>query len=352
MVTLNVLSVNGNTALANASYPLNALEVELVEEDPSNSAKCFVDFGSRRTRLLVDDTVADVITALVAGVEDAPIVPVTLLKKRGRSLPSSRDAGINLNYVVSVTDDTNSNASIAYIGPSKKGKHELSVDETTAAIVALAAGLTPAVQLVSKTVFSIDGRKLPTATVYALNQNHVVSAYLDGTALNEQATGTVRLRTEDVTNPNAGTGYTAGDDLTVTFDNGAVIVINVDTVDGGGAITAFTVSDKGIFSTIPADRTDIAATGGTGANATFTVTDFEVDSIAVTNSGDGYTSATATLSAGTATVTISNGKVASTTITGRGDNLVAIPTMTFSAPQAKTAWKIRPVDGHQKTYIF
>lgn len=69
----------------------------------------------------------------------------------------------------------------------------------------------------------------------------------------------------------AGTGYTAGD--TVTVDNGfntIPVELTIGTVDGSGGVTSVTITNAGEYTEIPTNP--VTVTGGTGAGATFDVT--------------------------------------------------------------------------------
>ena len=70
----------------------------------------------------------------------------------------------------------------------------------------------------------------------------------------------------------AGTGYTAGDVLTVSGGGGVQqeTQITVTTVNGGGGITAAAITDAGFYTTAP--TSPVSVTGGTGSAATFTLT--------------------------------------------------------------------------------
>jgi hypothetical protein len=75
----------------------------------------------------------------------------------------------------------------------------------------------------------------------------------------------------DVAIDDAGTGYTAGDTLTVVGGTGLIDVeLTVGTVGGSGEITAVTISNVGLYSTVPANP--VTVTGGTGAGAEFNIT--------------------------------------------------------------------------------
>jgi hypothetical protein len=70
---------------------------------------------------------------------------------------------------------------------------------------------------------------------------------------------------------NAGTGYTAGNTLTLsggTFTTAAQIT--VDTVGGGGEITSASITTAGAYSVAPSNP--VTLTGGTGASATINAT--------------------------------------------------------------------------------
>jgi hypothetical protein len=68
-----------------------------------------------------------------------------------------------------------------------------------------------------------------------------------------------------------GTGYTAGDVLTVVGGTGTILAeLTVETVGGGGEITDVSISNAGLYGVAPANP--VSVTGGTGAGATFAVT--------------------------------------------------------------------------------
>ena len=69
----------------------------------------------------------------------------------------------------------------------------------------------------------------------------------------------------------AGTGYTAGDILTVSGGFGQINAeLTVTTVGGGGAVTGVSISNAGSYTEIPTNP--VAVTGGTGLGATFDMT--------------------------------------------------------------------------------
>ena len=68
-----------------------------------------------------------------------------------------------------------------------------------------------------------------------------------------------------------GSGYTVGDTLTVSGGTSVTpATLNVDTVDGGGAVTAASYVSRGSYTAIPTNP--VSVTGGTGTGATFDLT--------------------------------------------------------------------------------
>lgn len=67
----------------------------------------------------------------------------------------------------------------------------------------------------------------------------------------------------------AGTGYTAGDDLTIVQTGGSLAVVNVDTVGGGGEVTGITLTNGGSGYTV---ANALSTTGGTGTGCKVNIT--------------------------------------------------------------------------------
>ena len=111
------------------------------------------------------------------------------------------------------------------------------------------------------------------------------------TAGGVQATATANAllipASANVTITNGGTGYTAGDVLTISGGTASIAAtLTVSTVSGG-VITAISVSNNGTYTVPPANPASV--TGGTGSGATFTLS-FGVRSgnFTITNAGSGY----------------------------------------------------------------
>jgi len=87
-----------------------------------------------------------------------------------------------------------------------------------------------------------------------------------------------------------GSGYTAGDALTLVGGTGTAATATVATVDGSGAILTLSAFTPGSYTTAP--TSPVSVTGGTGTLATLnaTFTGF-VSGVTLTNAGDGYTAA-------------------------------------------------------------
>ncbi len=100
------------------------------------------------------------------------------------------------------------------------------------------------------------------------------------------ATGTVTsLGGVSATIAGGGTGYTAGNVLTVvggTFSSASTITVN--TVSGG-VITGATLTNGGTYTVIPTNP--VSVTGGSGTGATFNVT-YGILGLSITTAGSGY----------------------------------------------------------------
>lgn len=90
-------------------------------------------------------------------------------------------------------------------------------------------------------------------------------------------------------------GYNVGNVLTLDAPTGvtpySAPTITVTTVDGDGAITGFTISNKGTFGTLVDTSEDVTFTGGTGTGAAIdsSTAKYGIKSISVTDKGDDYT---------------------------------------------------------------
>jgi len=123
-------------------------------------------------------------------------------------------------------------------------------------------------------------------TGYTSKPTMVISA--PTTAGGVQAVADFGMFISTVSIVGGGTGYTAGDILTVsggTFTTQAQLTVS--TVSSG-VITAVTVSVAGVYSVLTTNP--ISVTGGTGSGATFNVTTWGLSSagFVITNAGSGY----------------------------------------------------------------
>ncbi len=363
MVALNVLSINGNTALADATYNVSERQVYIAYPDPTDATQTYVEIEAygrtQRDVLLVDAAIADVLTSLNAGALGAIFLIMTLKAENGFTFPTAKQNIINMENIV-VAYDFDSDSYVTYASENDHILNELVFNETISTISTAAAAATPAYPLTSKTVFEVNEITQIDPRVYLINQKYVereIENFKD--SMNTTATGTVKLKVETVISITAaGTGYQVNDDIALVGGTGTVGVLKVATIGGGGAITGVTITTAGSYSVLPTNIAAVPVTGGNGSGATFSI-DFEVESIVITNAGNGYSSApTPTISGGggtgaTATSSLSSGQVVSTTITAPGNNFTSIPTVAFTAPTAKTAWEVR---AHQaaatRLYIF
>jgi len=458
MINLNVLSVNGDTALADATYSVSERRVYLGYEDPQNSSRTYVEIerpeGATKDVLLVDDTVANTITALNAGTLLEVFFAVTIKSRDEVQFgpAAGRSGFLNLHNIVAACD-FNSDGNIMYASYNITGGDELIItDDAISAISSAAADISPGAEtlpfpLTSKTCHRVGGIALPFPRVYLLNENYIqkVVEDFDNNEANERAEATAKLKVESIIAVAAGgTGYTLADVLTFVGGTGTAATVTVSaiapitaqteadynnsptsegtfvggaghavadvitladgttvTVDAevAGVVTEFTVNSAastgsgshtiaqasttgvgtgfqlvtdtanrriyavtlttaGSYSVLMGTITAVAVTGGTGSGATFNV-DFEVDSLVVSYSGSGYSSApTVTISGGggtgaTATSTLVGDNVVSCTVTAPGNNFTSIPTVVIAAPTAKIMWLIGgDQGGAAKEYVF
>lgn len=112
-----------------------------------------------------------------------------------------------------------------------------------------------------------------------------------------------------------GSGYAVNDTITLAGGtNTQPIVLTVSTVSSG-AITAVTISTAGMYTALPANPASQATTSGVGTGGTFNITTWGVDSVKLTASGTGYTSApTVTLTGGSGSGAAATSVVGSTAV--------------------------------------
>jgi hypothetical protein len=105
------------------------------------------------------------------------------------------------------------------------------------------------------------------------------------TAGGVQAVASITISLNSIIIASGGTGYTAGDTLTVIGGTGTAIVLTVSTVSSG-VITAAAISNFGSYSVAPSNP--MTVTGGTGTGATFTPNFGVQTPVTITNAGSGY----------------------------------------------------------------
>jgi len=132
------------------------------------------------------------------------------------------------------------------------------------------------------------------------------------TAGGTQATGTVTMQLlSSSTVASGGTGYTVSDVITLSGGTSTVSATVTVSAVSGGVVTAFTLTNAGVYTVLP--TSPISTTGGTGTGFTITGT-FGVRSagFTITNAGSGYVEQpTVTFSSGSATAyaTVGSGTI-------------------------------------------
>lgn len=114
-----------------------------------------------------------------------------------------------------------------------------------------------------------------------------------GTSTTTALASVTSLRTKGVSIVTAGTGYFPGNVLTLTGGTFSTVCrLTVLTVDGAGAIQTVSIQDEGVYSAIVTPP--ITHSGGQGTGATFSLT-YAIETVAVSNKGNGYDTATVTI---------------------------------------------------------
>jgi hypothetical protein len=132
-------------------------------------------------------------------------------------------------------------------------------------------------------------------TVTAITRTAAGSAYTSSptvaitaptTAGGVQGTATVTIGASTAVVVGGGTGYTAGDTLTIvggTFTSASQLTVS--TVSSG-VITAVAYLNNGVYTVAPTNP--VSVTGGTGTGATFTLGFVVQNNFTITNAGSGY----------------------------------------------------------------
>jgi len=137
------------------------------------------------------------------------------------------------------------------------------------------------------------------------------------TAGGVQAIATPSMLLVNATIQSGGTGYTAGDTLTVVGGTGSAAILTVSTVSSG-VITAITINSGGFgnYSVLPTNP--VSVTGGTGSSATFNLSSWGLSgTFNISNAGSGYVEQpTITFSSGSATAYATVGSISKITSIG------------------------------------
>lgn len=337
MITLDVLSVNGNTVLANATYPVYERNVVYGFENPSDSGQTILiyeDTKQTTVELLVDDDVTDVVTALTGGDIDNHL-EVTFKKIEGKDFAFT--GLINLNRIVDMYDQS-SDANFTVYSPAWQNPKTFITNDVSATI---AAGGGDDVVFESHTVLAVNSLATTGQTRYA-NELFVRNRFIGYGMVQTQATGAALMQLETVTIEEAGEGYEIDDVLTVEGGTGTAATLTVThlevvgtpvivaggtggtpgavtitgttgtgtkfeatgTINGSGVLEgALTLTVGGDYTVAPTDIAEEPVTGGGLSDATVEIV-MGVKTVALTTAGSysalpGATGITTTGGAGT-----------------------------------------------------
>lgn len=314
MITLDVLSINGNTKLANASYPVSARYVYMCYSDPTDANQTYVEIcapGQRKKTLLVDDAIADVQTTLNSPLEY--FVSVTV-EEINRPLNAARTYLLNYENI-GVAYEVDSKMRIEYYGENTQSSKLIKCSNALSTLTTAIADITPGAEtvafpLTSKSVVFIGGRKLPAARTMVINERmvrKVIENYRPHAKVS--ATARARLKLETVISvANGGSGYADNEVLTLVGGGGTaatVTVTNVAPVNGQTQTSYNSGAPEGTFlvGTGYATNDTITLSDGTIITVTLAVagnvSTFSVNSTGSTGSASNHPTLTQASTTGT-----------------------------------------------------
>lgn len=306
MVNLNVLSVNGNTNLADTTYAVSERSVYWGYTDNTNANQTYVEIEEvgkmQRKVLLVNDSIANVITSLNAGTLLKVFFAVTVKKVNDfewNGNPTGKSAFLNMENIA-VAWDYNSDAYIQYFGENTQSFKLVQTDQTISTITSAAADISAGAEtipypLTAKTIFEIDEIQLVSPKTYLLNEKYI-SRVLENfdNAYNVTATAAAKIKIETHTVGTPGSAYRVNDILTAVGGTGTAATFTISKVKPINGQTQTSYDDSpaadGTFvgGTGHANGNVITLSDGTTitvvANAGGVVTQFTVNSAASTGS--------------------------------------------------------------------
>jgi len=214
-------------------------------------------------------------------------------------LGGTKDTCFNNQNVLTINDNTDTGSTMYYWVNDGSVSQKFVLNDAASVVSATTGKTFPATDSESNTVYYLNslrcaeinahaetGEVLESATVASRGTTMVAGTTtltLSGGTYGTQATMLVtHTEVATATKTANGTGYTAGDVLTLATGTGTKATITVDTVTGG-AITTFTLTTRGDYTVNPTLTND-TVTGGTGTGATFTLV-MGAKTVAVANAG-------------------------------------------------------------------
>lgn len=140
----------------------------------------------------------------------------------------------------------------------------------------------------TKAIITVAGTKLVSTVLNALGSGYATGNTITLAGGTHSAAAVLTLTSTKLASAAinaAGTGYVVNDTITLaggTFSTAAVVTVN--TVNGGGGILTFTITNRGVYTANTATFTQ-GSTSGTGTGATFNTALYGVNAFTVSTGG-------------------------------------------------------------------
>jgi hypothetical protein len=222
----------------------------------------------------INDYVPTDLTALVPEIGEPEIVAIAVQRQPDTRLHCVRSDGV---------------VAVAVIDPNENvlSWQEMETDGNVVGVVVLPGDLEDSVYYAVQRSLGSTGVSALTVTPGTGYTSQPTLSFSGGGG--NGAAGTVTLALVSFAIAAAGSGYVVGEHVTLSGGTtSSPAILEVDTVDGSGAITAASIVNAGDYTVLPANA--VSVTGGSGAGFTLNAT-WGLGTATVTHRGGGYSSA-------------------------------------------------------------